>query len=222
MNKLKQNFIQFLISEKILNFGNFITKAGRVSPYFFNTGLFNTGAALNKVAGFYMRALQASNLKFEMLFGSAYKGIPLTTALAMKLFSSYGLNISFAYNRKEIKNHGEGGNIIGATLKGKIVIVDDVISAGTSIYESLNIIRVAGAIPVGVLIALDRMERSGIDNNLSSYSTVQEISKNHHIPVIAISDLNDVLEYLAFNTDKNMHMEKYRTAIKIYRMRYGI
>ncbi|WP_395009609.1 orotate phosphoribosyltransferase [Undibacterium sp.] len=219
MKNIKQEFIQFAVDAEVIRFGEFITKAGRTSPYFFNAGLFNDGANLGKIADFYAQTLLDSGVEFDMLFGPAYKGITLASAAAVAL-SQKGRNVTFAYNRKEAKDHGEGGSIVGAKLQGKVVIVDDVISAGTSVRESVELIRAAGATPAAVLIALDRMERVGKDDALSVHSAVQEVSQNYGIPVIAIANLNDLFACLsADNADAKL--SQYKDAVAAYRQRYG-
>lgn len=220
MNNLRQQFIEFSVNAGVLRFGEFITKAGRTSPYFFNAGLFNQGAALGQLAQFYARTLLNSDLEFDMLFGPAYKGITLASATAVAL-AAEGRNIPFAYNRKEIKDHGEGGNIVGAPLQGKVVIIDDVISAGTSVRESIDMIRAAGATPCAVLIALDRMERSGKDGALSTHSAVQEITQVYGIPVISIGNLTDLLEYIA-SASPDSPLGQYQDTVATYRQRYGV
>lgn len=220
MNSSKQEFIQFAISANVIRFGEFVTKAGRLSPYFFNAGLFNDGHNLGRVAHFYAQTLLNSGVAFDMLFGPAYKGITLASATAVAL-AAQGRNVPFAYNRKEAKDHGEGGQIVGAALQGRVVIVDDVISAGTSVRESVEIIRAAGATPAAVLIALDRMERAGKDDALSELSAVQEVSKNYNIPVIAIADLNDLFEALS-GVDVVAELAIYKEKVADYRQRYGI
>jgi orotate phosphoribosyltransferase len=217
MNNLRQQFIAFSVSAGVLKFGEFTTKAGRQSPYFFNAGLFHDGATLAKVADFYAQTLLDAGVQFDMLFGPAYKGITLASATAMAL-AAKGHNTSFAYNRKEAKDHGEGGTLVGAKLTGKVVIIDDVISAGTSVRESVDMIRNAGAEPCAVLIALDRMERGGKDGQLSDLSAVQEVSKNYGIPVISIGNLADLFGYLS--TDPSLAQSK--DAVAAYRDRYGI
>ena len=176
MDNLRQQFIEFSVGTGVLKFGEFTTKAGRLSPYFFNAGLFHDGATLGQLAQFYAQTLLDSGVGFDMLFGPAYKGITLASSTAVAL-AAKGRNTPFAFNRKEAKDHGEGGTIVGARLQGKVVIVDDVISAGTSVRESVDMIRAAGAEPAAVLIALDRMERSGKDDALSASSAVQEVSR---------------------------------------------
>lgn len=216
---LKQEFIQFAVDAQVIRFGEFVTKAGRTSPYFFNAGLFNDGANLGKVANFYAQTLLDSGVEFDMLFGPAYKGITLASATAVAL-ANKGRNVPFAYNRKEAKDHGEGGTIVGAKLAGRIVIIDDVISAGTSVRESVELIRAAGAEPAAVLIALDRMERVGADDALSANSAVQEVSQNYGIPVIAIANLNDLFACLsAANADATL--SQFKDSVARYRERYG-
>ncbi|MBY0574193.1 MAG: orotate phosphoribosyltransferase [Undibacterium sp.] len=219
MKNLKQEFIQFAVDAQVIRFGEFTTKAGRLSPYFFNAGLFNDGANLGKIASFYAQTLLDSGVEFDMLFGPAYKGITLASATAVAL-AQQGRNVPFAYNRKEAKDHGEGGSIVGAQLRGRVVIVDDVISAGTSVRESVELIRTAGATPCAVLIALDRMERSGNDETLSEYSAVQEVSQTYGIPVIAIANLNDLFECLS-HASSDSAMGQSKAAVAAYRLRYG-
>ncbi len=216
---LKQEFIQFAVGAQVIRFGEFITKAGRTSPYFFNAGLFNDGANLGKIANYYAQTLLESGVEFDMLFGPAYKGITLASATAVAL-ANKGRNVPFAYNRKEAKDHGEGGTIVGAKLQGKIVIVDDVISAGTSVRESVELIRAAGAMPAAVLIALDRMERAGKDDELSPHSAVQEVSRLYGIPVIAIANLNDLFECLS-SANADVSLAQFKDAVGAYRQKYG-
>ena len=220
MSNLLQEFIEFAVSAGVLRFGEFITKAGRTSPYFFNAGLFNEGAMLGKVAQFYAQTLQQSGLEYDMLFGPAYKGITLASATAVVL-AGQGRNVPFSYNRKEAKDHGEGGTIVGAKLSGRVVIIDDVISAGTSVRESVDMIRAAGATPCAVLIALDRMERSGKDEALSAHSAVQEVSQANGMPVISIANLDDLLEYLE-RGGAAAQLAQYQQAVAAYRARYGV
>src|SRR6266545_6746494 len=186
----RQEFIRFAIEQNVLCFGEFKTKAGRVSPYFFNAGLFNRGAALKKLAQFYAKAICESGIAFDMLFGPAYKGIPLVAATAIALAES-GRDVGFAFNRKEAKDHGEGGSVIGAPLSGRVLILDDVISAGTSVRESVELIRGAGAVPCGVAIAVDRMERGG-----GALSAVQEVRQTYNMRVISIATLDDLVGFL--------------------------
>ncbi|MFI4940727.1 MAG: orotate phosphoribosyltransferase [Burkholderiales bacterium] len=220
MNKLRQEFIEFSVSAGVLSFGEFLTKAGRLSPYFFNAGLFNNGAILGRLADFYAQTLLDSGVEFDMLFGPAYKGITLASATAVAL-ARKGRNVSFAFNRKEAKDHGEGGTVVGAKLQGRVVIVDDVISAGTSVRESVDLIRAAGAMPCAVLIALDRMERSGQDGALSAQSAAQEMSRTYSMPVISIGNLNDLLAYMTV-ADADSNQAQYKEAVAAYRRRYGV
>jgi orotate phosphoribosyltransferase len=208
----RQAFIRFAVERNVLCFGEFKTKAGRLSPYFFNAGLFNHGAALKRLAQFYAKAILASDLAFDMLFGPAYKGIPLVAAVAIA-FADLGRDVPYAFNRKEAKDHGEGGDVIGAPLSGRVLIVDDVISAGTSVRESVELIRRGTAQPCGVAIALDRMERGG-----GAYSAVQEVRQLYNVPVISIATLDDLIGYLA--TDRAMTQEL--EAVRLYRERYGV
>jgi orotate phosphoribosyltransferase len=217
MSNLRQEFIAFSVQAGVLKFGEFTTKAGRQSPYFFNAGLFHDGATLAKLADFYAQTLLDSGVEFDMLFGPAYKGITLASATSMAL-AGKGRNTSFAYNRKEAKDHGEGGTLVGAKLTGKVVIIDDVISAGTSVRESVEMIRNAGAEPCAVLIALDRMERGGKDGQMSELSAVQEVSKNYGIPVISIGNLADLFTYLSADPS----LAQYKDAVAAYRSRYGV
>ena len=220
MTDLRQQFIGFSVEAEVLKFGQFTTKAGRLSPYFFNAGLFHDGATLGKLAQFYAQTLLDSGVEFDMLFGPAYKGITLASATAVAL-AGKGRNTSFAFNRKEAKDHGEGGTIVGAKLQGKVVIIDDVISAGTSVRESVAMIRAAGAEPAAVLIALDRMERSGTDDALSELSAVQEVSREFNIPVISIANLADLFTYLDTHT-ADPRLAQHKDAVSAYRTRYGI
>ncbi|MEF9996756.1 MAG: orotate phosphoribosyltransferase, partial [Burkholderiaceae bacterium] len=187
MSSIQQQFIEFALDAQVLRFGEFKTKAGRLSPYFFNAGLFNRGALLARLADFYARSLldaeRQGRIQFDMIFGPAYKGIPLAAAVAVKL-AELGRDVPYAFNRKEAKDHGEGGTIVGAPLAGRVVVIDDVITAGTSVRESVELIRAAGATPAGVLIALDRMERAGPDDALSPHSAVQDVEKSYGMPVV--------------------------------------
>lgn len=207
-----QEFIAFACGRGALRFGEFKTKAGRLSPYFFNAGLFNDGTALARLADFYAQAILAADIKFDMLFGPAYKGIPLAAATAMAL-AARGRNLPFAFNRKEAKDHGEGGALIGAPLHGRVLIVDDVISAGTSVREAVGIIRAAGALPAGVLIAIDRQERG-----TGTLSAVQEVEQSMGLPVVAVARLTDVIDYLAGQPT----LEQNLVAVRRYRETYGV
>ncbi len=208
----RQDFIEFAVRCQVLRFGEFKTKAGRLSPYFFNAGLFNDGNSLGKLAEFYAKAAEAGGVQFDMLFGPAYKGIPLVAAIAIAL-AQRGQNFPFAFNRKEAKDHGEGGNIVGAPLQGRVLIVDDVISAGTSVRESVELIRAAGATPAGVLIALDRQERGQ-----GELSAVQEVQRDYGTPVIAVAGLKDLMTFLGERPDFAAH----RDAVARYRVQYGV
>jgi orotate phosphoribosyltransferase len=220
LNNLRQEFIKFAVEAGVLRFGEFVTKAGRTSPYFFNAGLFNQGGTLAKIADFYAQTLIDSGIQFDMLFGPAYKGITLASATAVAL-SNKGRDVPFAFNRKEAKDHGEGGTIVGAKLQGRVVIIDDVISAGTSVRESVDMITAAGATPCAVMIALDRMERSGKDDALSAHSAVQEVSNTYDMPVISIGNLSDLFEYIS-NAGAGSEQSQYKDAIAAYRKRYGV
>lgn len=217
--KNQSDFIQFALEAKVLSFGEFKTKAGRLSPYFFNAGLFNDGAQLGKLGEFYAHALLGSNIDFDMLFGPAYKGITLAASTAIALARS-GRNTPFAYNRKEAKNHGEGGTLIGAPVRGRVVIIDDVISAGTSVRESVDLIVRAGAKPCAVLIALDRMEKSGDALRVGQYSAVQSVGQEFGLPVIAIANLEGLMHYLQQSHDQQL--QTFLPAVQDYRNRYGI
>jgi len=212
MFNFRQDFIRFAIEQKVLRFGEFQTKAGRLSPYFFNAGLFNDGASMRSLAQFYAQAILASELPFDMLYGPAYKGIPLATGTAIAL-AEQGRNVPYCYNRKEAKDHGEGGTTVGAALQGRVLIIDDVISAGTSVRESIELIRAAGAEPCAVVIALDRMERG-----LGDLSAVQEVRQDYGIPVVAIATLNDLLGYLQDEAELTANL----TAVKAYRDVFGV
>ena len=205
-------FISFAIKKEVLRFGEFKTKAGRISPYFFNAGLFNDGESLMKLGEFYAAAILESGVQFDMLFGPAYKGITLAASIAIAL-ARQGHNLPYAYNRKEVKDHGEGGTIVGAPLKGRVLIVDDVISAGTSVRESVQMIKSAGATPAGVAIAIDRQERG-----LGELSAVQEVERDNEMPVIKIASLADLISYL----NDAPELASYKAAVKQYRQTYGV
>jgi orotate phosphoribosyltransferase len=212
MSDFRQEFIEFAVARGVLCFGEFKTKAGRLSPYFFNAGLFNDGNTLRQLGQFYAKALLAADPGFDLLFGPAYKGIPLVAATAMAL-AEFGRNLPFCFNRKEAKDHGEGGMTVGAPLKGRVLIVDDVISAGTSVRESVDIIRAAGAWPAGVLIALDRMERG-----TGALSAVQEVRDQFGIPVASIATLDDLAAFLRSRGD----MAQQLRSVERYRKEYGV
>lgn len=211
-NHLSQDFIAFSIQKQVLKFGEFKTKAGRLSPYFFNAGLFNDGESLLKLGEFYYESIQQSGIKFDMLFGPAYKGITLAAAIVIA-FAKNGHNLPYAYNRKEAKDHGEGGVIVGSPLQGRVLIIDDVISAGTSVRESVDLITKHGATPCGVAIALDRQEKG-----LGELSAVQEVQKLHQIPVCAIADLSNLLQFIQHYPDMVQHLLN----VKVYRQQYGV
>jgi len=219
MTSYSSEFIEFALNSKVLSFGEFKTKAGRLSPYFFNAGDFNDGSKLGALGQFYARALLESGISFDMLFGPAYKGITLAASTSIAL-SNLGKNVSFAYNRKEVKDHGEGGVLVGAKLTGNVVIIDDVISAGTSVRESVELIQKSGAKPCAVLIALDRMEKSGNAQEIGQYSAVQAVQKDFGIPVIGIANLNDLLRYLE-KTDNNL-LKEHLPKVRDYRDQYGV
>jgi orotate phosphoribosyltransferase len=207
----QKDFISYALSLGVLKFGEFQLKSGRVSPYFFNTGLFNTGSQLGKLGGFYAQALIQSGIQSDILYGPAYKGIPLVSATAIAYAQLAGKDIPFAFNRKETKDHGEGGLLVGASLQGKVIIVDDVITAGTSVRESVEIITAAGAAPAGVLIALDRQEKGQ-----HTLSAAQEVEDHYKIPVISIISLANIVDYLTANASEKLER------IKAYQQLYGI
>jgi orotate phosphoribosyltransferase len=234
LSATSQDFIAFAIAQGVLKFGEFTTKAGRLSPYFFNAGLFNDGASVLQLSKFYARTLlqaRKNGLEFDMLFGPAYKGITLAAGIAMQL-AEMGHNVPFAYNRKEAKDHGEGGTIVGAPLHGRVVIVDDVISAGTSVRQSVELIRHAGATPAAVLIALDRQERtssitnnptdSATDNHQVGRSAAQEVAQTHNLSVISIANLDDLLRFLQQPDQRNHELARYQDQVAAYRHTYGV
>jgi len=208
----RKDFVAFCVEQSVLKFGRFVTKSGRTTPYFFNAGLFNTGATLERLAQFYAKAILTSGVEFDMLFGPAYKGIVLAAGAAMAL-AREGRNVPFAFNRKEAKNHGESGDLVGAPLAGRVLIVDDVLTAGTAVRESFDIIEGRGAIVAGVVISLDRMERGQGD-----LSAVREIEEHHGIPVIAIASLDDLMSWLEDRAEYRQNLD----AIKEYRQLYGV
>ena len=212
MSDFRQEFIEFAISHNVLRFGEFKTKAGRLSPYFFNAGLFNDGDSLRKIGQFYAKAILAAQLPFDMLFGPAYKGIPLVSAVSISL-SEIGSNYPFCFNRKEAKDHGEGGSIVGLPLSGRVLIVDDVISAGVSVRETVDLIRTSDAIPCGVIIALDRMERGS-----EGLSAAQEVRQIYGIPVVSIINLDNLMNYLQDRDDLVLNLR----AVESYRAQYGV
>ena len=213
MQNYQEAFIEFAIARNVLRFGDFTLKSGRQSPYFFNAGLFQTGSDLSRLGRFYARTLVENQVDFDILFGPAYKGIPLAAATAIALSDDHGRDLPWAFNRKEKKTHGEGGNVVGAPLQGKVLIVDDVITAGTAIRESITLIREAGAEPAGVLIALDRQERGQGER-----SAVQEVTDEFGIPVYCIVRLDQVLDYLR----QTPSLAEHAQSVASYRSRYGI
>ena len=216
---IAQEFVAFAVEAGVLKFGEFMTKAGRLSPYFFNAGAFDDGAKLGRLAQFYARRLLASTLAFDMLFGPAYKGITLAAAVAVEL-SRRGRNVAFAYNRKEAKVHGEGGLLVGAALQGRVVVVDDVISAGTSVRESVGLIRSAGAVPSAVVIALDRQERATEAGRDSARSAVQFVEQSLGLSVASIATLDDLLQFLQRAQDPAL--AAFHASVTAYRDRYGV
>ncbi len=208
----RQEFLAFALARRVLRFGEFVTKAGRKTPYFFNAGLFDDGESLGRLGRFYAQALLASGMAYDQLFGPAYKGITLAAATAIAL-AEKGHNLPFSFNRKEAKDHGEGGTIVGAPLRGRVVIVDDVITAGTSVRESVDMIRAHAATPAGVLIALDRMERGQGER-----SAVDEVREAFAIPVVAIATLDDLMRFIAGRSE----LADYADAVAAYRKQYGV
>ena len=216
---LAQEFVQFCVDAGVLRFGEFKTKAGRLSPYFFNAGLFDDGAKLGRLAQFYAQALIASGAEFDMVFGPAYKGIPLGAAVVIEL-ARLGRNVPFAYNRKEVKDHGEGGTLVGAPLKGRVLIVDDVMSAGTAVRESIRIIEAAGATPHAVVIALDRQEKATENGQDVDHSAVQYVKNQLGMQVCAIAKLSDLMQYLDAHRADGLAADHQR--VLAYRQRYGV
>jgi orotate phosphoribosyltransferase len=214
-----QDFVAFALDCGVLKFGEFKTKAGRLSPYFFNAALFDDGLKLGRLAQFYAQGLLASGIEFDMVFGPAYKGIPLGAALCIEL-ARLGRNVPFAYNRKEVKDHGEGGTLVGAPLKGRVLIVDDVMSAGTAVRESIALIKAAGATPHAVVIALDRQEKATEAGQDVPYSAVQYVRRQLGLQVCAIATLADLMHYLG--TQPNDALGEDRQRVQAYRLRYGV
>jgi orotate phosphoribosyltransferase len=213
MQDYQKNFLDFAIDVGVLRFGEFTLKSGRVSPYFFNSGLFNTGASLARLGRYYAQAVVASGIGFDMIYGPAYKGIPLASTLAIALADQHSRDVPYCFNRKEAKTHGEGGSIVGAELQGRVLIIDDVISAGTSVRESVDIINIAGATTAGVVIALDRQERGQGES-----SAIQEVEQDYGLNVANIVNLDNLVEYLDSSSDNTEHL----SAIQKYRARYGV
>ena len=213
MHDYQREFIEFAIRNQVLRFGEFTLKSGRASPYFFNSGLFNSGASIARLGRYYAETVTRSALDFDILFGPAYKGIPLAVTTAVAIADHHGRDIPYAFNRKEAKNHGEGGIVVGAMLQGKVLIIDDVISAGTSVSESIQLIRAVGAVPAGVVVALDRQERSH-----GSLSAIQEVEQHHGIPVLSIINLDQIINCLTGMNDMNDALLR----IQSYRGQYGV
>jgi orotate phosphoribosyltransferase len=213
MKDYQREFIEFALQTGVLKFGSFTLKSGRQSPYFFNSGLFNSGASLARLGRFYAQTIADSGLDFDVLFGPAYKGIPLASTTVVALADQHQRDVPYVFNRKEVKDHGEGGQLVGAELKGNVLIIDDVISAGTSVRESVDIIRAAGAEPAGVVIALDRQERGQ-----GELSAIQEVQAEHSIPVLNIISLNDLLGYLKDSAE----LGEFLPAVQAYRDQYGV
>lgn len=213
MKTYQKEFIQFALGRGVLKFGEFTLKSGRVSPYFFNAGLFNQGSELARLGRFYAAALQDSGVEYDLLFGPAYKGIPIATAAAIALFDTYQKDVPYCFNRKEKKDHGEGGNLVGSPLQGRVMLVDDVITAGTAIRESMEIVQANNAQLAGVLIALDRQEKGK-----GELSAIQEVERDYGATVISIVSLNDVIEFVR----QEPEFEQYLPAVEAYRAKYGI
>jgi len=213
MQAYQRDFIRFAIDRGVLRFGEFTLKSGRTSPYFFNAGLFNSGSALAQLGRFYAQAVVESGISFDVLFGPAYKGIPLAATTAVALAEHHQLDLPWCFNRKEAKAHGEGGSLVGAPLEGNVLIIDDVITAGTAIREVMQIIKDQGAKAAGVLIALNRQERGN-----GALSAIQEVERDFGIPVISIVSLNQVLQFLA----DDPQLKQYLPAVEAYRAQYGI
>ncbi|EOS8436510.1 orotate phosphoribosyltransferase [Yersinia enterocolitica] len=213
MKAYQREFIEFALNKQVLKFGEFTLKSGRISPYFFNAGLFNTGLDLAKLGRFYAAALMDCGVEFDLLFGPAYKGIPIATTTAVALAEHHNRDVPYCFNRKEAKDHGEGGSLVGSPLEGRVMLVDDVITAGTAIRESMEIINAQGATLAGVMISLDRQERGR-----GEISAIQEVERDYHCKVIAIVALNDVISYL----EEKPEMADYLAAVRHYREQYGV
>ena len=213
MHQYQKEFLDFAIEQKVLRFGDFTLKSGRKSPYFFNAGLFSSGEAISKLGQFYASAMVNAGLEFDILFGPAYKGIPLATATAIAMFEMHNRNIPWCFNRKEAKDHGEGGNIVGAPLEGRVAIVDDVITAGTAIREVMTIIEQTDATPAAVVVAMDRQEKGQ-----GELSAIQEVERDFNIPVLSIVSLANLLEY----SENHPEIRRYAPEIKAYRDTYGV
>ncbi|HEM6599222.1 TPA: orotate phosphoribosyltransferase [Yersinia enterocolitica] len=213
MKAYQREFIEFALNKQVLKFGEFTLKSGRISPYFFNAGLFNTGLDLAKLGRFYAAALMDCGVEFDLLFGPAYKGIPIATTTAVALAEHHNRDVPYCFNRKEAKDHGEGGSLVGSPLQGRVMLVDDVITAGTAIRESMEIINAQGATLAGVMISLDRQERGR-----GEISAIQEVERDYHCKVIAIVTLNNVISYL----EEKPEMANHLTAVRHYREQYGV
>lgn len=213
MKAYQRQFIEFALEKQVLKFGEFTLKSGRKSPYFFNAGLFNSGRDLARLGRFYAAALMDAGIEFDVLFGPAYKGIPIASATAVQLVEQHDVDVPWCFNRKEAKDHGEGGSLIGAPLQGRVLIVDDVVTAGTAVRESITLIRAAGATPCGVLVALDRQERGE-----SGLSATQEIVRQFDIPVASIARLDELLTY----TSAHPALAEHRESLLAYRAQYGV
>ena len=213
MEQYKRDFIEFALSRNVLKFGEFTLKSGRKSPYFFNAGLFNTGAGLARLGEFYAAAIQASAVDFDVVFGPAYKGIPIGTSVSVALFNRYGIDKPVCFNRKEVKDHGEGGNLIGSPLQGKILLVDDVITAGTAIRESMELISTNQAELAAVLIALNRKERGK-----GELSAIQEVERDYQCQVLSIIDLDDLMQFIEQDPRYSSHLPEMRA----YRAEFGV
>lgn len=213
MEAYKQQFIEFALARQVLKFGEFTLKSGRVSPYFFNAGLFNTGADLARLGGFYAAALQATGLQYDVIFGPAYKGIPIATAVSVALFNQFNVDKPVCFNRKEAKDHGEGGNLIGSPLRGKVLLVDDVITAGTAIRESMQLIQANEAQLSAVLIALNRQERGN-----GELSAIQEVERDYQCNVLSIIDFADLMAFI----ETRAEYQQYLPSMRAYREQYGI
>lgn len=212
MQSYKQAFLEFAIQQEVLRFGEFKLKSGRLSPYFFNAGLFNTGQALGKLGRLYAQAIVEAGLSFDVLYGPAYKGIPLAVATAVALAEQHGKNVPYAFNRKEVKDHGEGGRVIGGSLSGRILIIDDVITAGTAIREALELIKASGGEPAGVIISLNREERGN-----GRHSAIQEIEADYGVPVTSIASFSDLLDFMRNRED----LQRYLPAMEAYRQEHS-
>lgn len=213
MQNYKSEFIKFALSRNVLRFGEFTLKSGRISPYFFNAGLFNTGADLARLGEFYAAAIQASGLTYDVIFGPAYKGIPIGTTVSVALFNQFGLDKPVCFNRKEAKDHGEGGNLIGSPLQGQVLLVDDVITAGTAIREAMDIIAANGATLSAVVIALNRKERGK-----GELSAIQEVERDYQCHVLSIVDLDDLMQFI----ENDSQYSQYLPAMKAYRSEFGV